>query len=58
MTKAQQRVMEMERHELEAVVKRRCPILDKVKLLEKGIKILDPNRFMWTHTKQNYGKYV
>jgi hypothetical protein len=31
--------MEMERHELEVVAKRRCTILDKATLLEKGIKI-------------------
>jgi hypothetical protein len=32
--------------------------LDKATLLEKGIKILDPNRFMWTQTKHNYDKHV
>jgi 3-oxoacyl-[acyl-carrier-protein] synthase III len=58
MAEAQQRVMEMERRELEAIVKRRRPILDKVTLMEKGIKIPDLDQFMWTQTKQNYGKHV
>jgi hypothetical protein len=40
--------MEMEKREAEAIAKRRCTILDKVTLLEKGIKILDLERFMWT----------
>jgi predicted transcriptional regulator len=48
MTKAQQRAMEMERCEAEAVMKRRRVILDRVTFLEKGIKILDLKRFMWT----------
>ncbi len=38
----------MERCELEAIVKRRRPILDKVTLMEKGIKIPDLDQFMWT----------
>jgi hypothetical protein len=38
----------MEEREVEAIAKRRCAILDRVTLLEKGIKILDPKRFMWT----------
>ncbi len=58
MVKAHRRVMEMEQHEVEAVVKRRHTILDKVTILEKGIKILDPYRFMWTQTKHNYDKHV
>ncbi len=33
-------------------------ILDRTTLLEKGIKILDPKRFMWTQMKQNYDKHV
>jgi hypothetical protein len=49
MAETQQRAMEMEQHELvEAVAKRRRAILDKATLLEKGIKILDLKRFMWT----------
>jgi hypothetical protein len=40
--------MEIERRELEVVVKRRCAILDRATLLEKGIKIPNPKRFMWT----------
>jgi hypothetical protein len=56
MAEAQQRVMEMEQCEAEA--KRRCTILDKVTLMEKGIKIPGPKRFMWTQTKQNYDKHV
>ncbi len=56
MAKTQQRAMEMEQCEVEA--KRRHTILYKVTLLEKGIQILDPKRFMWTQTKQNYDKHV
>jgi len=43
---------------LEAVAKRRFVILDKITLLEKGIKIPNLERFMWTQTKQNYDKHV
>jgi hypothetical protein len=39
--------MEMEQHEVEAVMKRQT-ILDKATLLEKGVKILDLEHFMWT----------
>jgi hypothetical protein len=48
MARAHQRAMEMERCELEAIAKRRQAIFDKATLLEKGIKILDPKRFMLT----------
>jgi ribosomal protein L32E len=48
MVEAQQRAMEMERRESEVVVKKRCAILDRAIFLEKGIKILNPKRFMWT----------
>jgi hypothetical protein len=48
----------MEQHEMEVIAKRRCAILDIVTLLEKGIKILDSERFMWTQTKQNNDKHV
>jgi hypothetical protein len=58
MVKAQQRAMEMERCEVEIIMKRRCAILDKTTLLEKGIKILNPKCFMWTQMKQNYDKHV
>ncbi len=40
------------------ITKGRRTILDKVTLLEKGIKILDLDQFMWTQTKQNYDKHV
>jgi hypothetical protein len=40
--------MEMEQREVEAVVRRKCIIMDRATLLEKGIKILDPELFMWT----------
>jgi len=43
MVKAQQRAMEMERHELEVRVKKRHTILGKATLLKKGIKILNHN---------------
>ncbi len=39
-------------------MKKRRTILDKATLLEKGIKIPDPERFVWTQTKQNYYKRV
>ncbi len=48
MVKAQQRAMEMERHELEVIVKKRHTILGKATLLKKGIKILDRKQLMWT----------
>ncbi len=48
----------MQQHEAQAVTKRRRVILDKITLLEKGIKILEPKWFMWTQTKQNYDKHV
>jgi hypothetical protein len=31
--------MEMKRHEVEIIMKKRCVILDKATLLEEGIKI-------------------
>ncbi len=48
----------MEQLEVEVVVKKRRAILDKATLLEKGIKILDLERFMLTQTKQNYDKHI
>ncbi len=39
-------------------MRRRHAILNKITLLEKGIKILDLECFMWTHMKQNYDKHV
>jgi hypothetical protein len=42
MVEAQRRVMEIERHELETVAKKRRVILDKTTILGEGIKILDP----------------
>jgi hypothetical protein len=54
MAETQRRAMEIERFELEAILKRRCVILDIVTLMEKGIKILDLKQFMWTQMKQNY----
>jgi len=58
MAEAQQRVMEMERRETKAVMKRRCTILDRATLLDKGIKILDPKRFMWTQMKETMTNMV
>ncbi len=58
MAKAQQRTMEMERHELEAIPRKIHTMLDKVTFLNKGIKILNLEQFMWTQTKQNYDKHV
>jgi hypothetical protein len=48
MVKAQQRAMEMERHESKVIAKKRHTILDKATFPKKGIKNLDPERFMWT----------
>jgi hypothetical protein len=48
MAKTQQRVMEIERHDSEAIAKRRHAILDRTTLLEKGTKISDVKQFMWT----------
>ncbi len=58
MVEAQRKAMEMERYEVEVVAKIKCIILNRVTLLDKGIKILDPKRFMWTQMKQNYDKHV
>jgi hypothetical protein len=44
MAEAQRKAMEMERHEAEAITKKRCIILYIDTLLAKGIKILDPER--------------
>ncbi len=48
----------MEQHDAKMVVKRRCAILDRATLLEKGIKIPNPKCFMWTQMKQNYDKHI
>jgi hypothetical protein len=58
MVEAQRRVMEMEQREMEAIAKRRRAILEKATLLEKGIKIPNLERFVWTQMKQNYDKHV
>jgi hypothetical protein len=58
MAEAQQRAMEIKRRESKTIMKRRCAILDKATLLERGIKIPSPEQFMWTQTKQNYDKHV
>jgi hypothetical protein len=50
--------MEIERRESKAILKRRCVILNIVTLMDKGIKILDLEQFMWTQMKQNYDKHV
>jgi len=39
MVETQQRVMEIEKHELETITKKRHEILDRTTILEKGIKI-------------------
>jgi hypothetical protein len=41
MVEAQQRLMEIERRELEAVMKKKCAILVRVTFLDKSIKIPD-----------------
>jgi len=50
--------MEMEQREVEAVVKRRRPILNKATLLKKGSKIPNFEHFMWTQMKHNYDKHI
>ncbi len=39
-------------------VRRHAMIMDKATLLDKGIRILDLDRFMWIQMKQNYDKHV
>ncbi len=39
-------------------VRRRATMLDRATLLERGILILDLDRFMWMQTKQKYDKHV
>jgi hypothetical protein len=58
MVKAQRRLLEMEQREAKAIMKKRHVILNKTTLLDKGIKILDPERFMWTQMKRNYDKHI
>jgi len=58
MAEVQQRLMEMEQCEVEAIVKRRHTTSDKATLLEKGIEIPNPKHFMWTETKHNYEKHI
>jgi len=58
MVEAQQRLMEVEEHEAEVAMKKRCGILNRVTLLEKGIKIPNPEHFMWTQMKQKYDKHI
>ncbi len=48
MAEVRWKAMEIERHELKVVMKRRHAILDRITLLQKGIKILDLDWFMWT----------
>jgi hypothetical protein len=38
----------MGQHETEVVARKKCIVMDKATLLEKGIKIPNPKRFMWT----------
>jgi hypothetical protein len=39
-------------------VRKRATIMDKTTLLDKGIRIPNPDRFMWIQMKQNYDKHV
>ncbi len=39
-------------------VRRRATMLDRTTLLERGIHILDLDKFMWIQTKQKYDKHV
>ncbi len=43
---------------MKVIVKRRRAILDRTTLMEKGIKIPNLERFVWTQMKQNYDKHV
>jgi hypothetical protein len=48
LTKVQPRVMEINMNMLGATkAKRGTTIMDKATFLDKGIRILDPGRFMW-----------
>jgi hypothetical protein len=51
MMEAQRKAMEIKRCESKAIAKKRHAILDKATLMKKGIKIPNPERFMWTQTK-------
>ncbi len=57
MVEAQQRAMEMKGVNWK-LQQKEDTILDKITFMEKGIKILDPERLMWTQTKQNNDKHV
>jgi hypothetical protein len=43
---------------VEANTEKKRAVLDRATLLEKGIKILNLDHFMWTQTKQNYDKHI
>ncbi len=58
-TKVQPRAMEIDMNVLGAIEAKRCTtIMDRITFLNKSICILDPIRFMWIQTKQNYNKHV
>jgi hypothetical protein len=40
------------------IMKRKRAIFDRATFLEKGIKILNLDHFMWTQMKQNYDKHI
>ncbi len=39
-------------------VRRQATIMDRATLLDKGIRISNPKKFMWIQTKQDYDKHV
>ncbi len=43
---------------MKKIEKRRHAILDRVTLLQKGIKTPNLKHFMWTQMKQNYDKHI
>jgi len=43
--------MEMERCEVEIIANKKCAIMERTTLLEKGVKTLNLEQFMWTHMK-------
>jgi transcriptional regulator of NAD metabolism len=59
LTKVQPSAMEIDMNAPSFIeAKRHVIIMDRATLLDKGIHILDLDRFMWIQMKQNYDKHV
>jgi predicted transglutaminase-like protease len=58
LTKVQPSAMEIDMNALGSTkVKRRATIMDKATLLDKGICIPNPDRYMWIQMKYKYDKH-